>query len=101
MANGIVGRFYKPRSKDNEKLMPVTADDQSLPIKAHSASVPDSTAPAEDPQENFHALLPSFDGEAADEEWIATRVLPGGPWIRKNRKLAFGVYGYIRETARR
>ena len=53
------------------------------------------TKPAEDPQEHLHALLPSFGNEAAGEDGIATRVLPGGRWIRKNETLAFGVYGFV------
>jgi hypothetical protein len=53
------------------------------------------TKPAEDPAEHFHAKLPSFDADVAGGEWIAVRIQPGGPWIRKDKKLAFGVYGYV------
>jgi hypothetical protein len=53
------------------------------------------TKPAEDPAEHLHANFPSFDLDAAGSEWIAARIQPGGPWIRKNKKLAFGVYAYV------
>lgn len=45
--------------------------------------------------DHFHAMFPSLETEASDNEWITTRIQPGGPWIRKKQKLAFGVYGFV------